>query len=192
MQDAFQLKLELMENANKATIMNLQQDKILKYEESKQLKEELAKLRAELNHTTDNDLNYDSRKDNENSDINYDSESSGDEEEANNITIMNLKQEQARKDKENKQLREQLAHLRAELNHNADNDLNYDSPEDDNDDSYNTNCTTESSDDEEHDNCNSRHIIHQNTSEQASNEIYADPNYNSSDNEDPRNDLYLD
>jgi hypothetical protein len=47
----------------------------------------------------DNDLSYDSRKDDANNDINYDSESSDDEEEANSITIINLQQEQARKDK---------------------------------------------------------------------------------------------
>jgi hypothetical protein len=192
MQDAFQLKLDLMENANKATIVNLQQEQTHKDDENKQLKEELAKLRAELNRNTDNGLNYDSHKDDYNSDINYDSESSGDEEEANNITIMNLQQEQAQKDKENKQLREQLAHLREEFSHNADNDLNYDSPDDDNDDSNDTNYNTESSDDEEHDNSNNRHISHQNTNEYVSNEMYTDPNYNSSDNEDPRNDLYLD
>jgi hypothetical protein len=219
MRDAFQLKFDLLENANKSTITNLQKEQTQKDEENKQLKEKLAKLEAELNRNTDNDLSYNSRKDDDNNDINYDSESSGDEEEANNITIMNLQQEQARKDKENKQLREQLAHLREEFSHNADNDLNYDSPEDDNDDSNDANYNTESSNDEEHDNSNNRHISHQNIQEHVSNVIYvdpnddemyvdpnddemyvdpnddemfADPNYNSSDNEDPRNDLYLD
>jgi hypothetical protein len=201
MQDAFQLKLGLIENENNTALSHLQQEKAQKDEENKRLEGELAKLRAELNRNTDNDLSYDSRKDDDNNDINYDSESSEDEEEANNITIMNLQQEQARKDKENKQLREQLAHLREELSHNADNDLNYDSPEDDNDDSNDTDYNTESSDDEEHDNSNNRHISHQNIQEHDSNVIYADPNddemfadpyYNSSDNEDPRNDLYLD
>jgi hypothetical protein len=121
MQDAFQLKFDLMENANKATIMNLQQEQTRKDEENKQLKEKLVKLEAELNRNTDNDLSYNSRKDDDNNDISYDSESS---------------------------------------------------------------------DAKEHDNI--RHITHQNTSKNDSNEIYADPNYNSSDNEDPRNDLYLD
>jgi hypothetical protein len=210
MRDAFQLKFDLLENANKSTITDLQQERAHKDEENKQLKEKLAKLEAELNRNTDNDLSYNSHKDDDNNDINYDSESSVDEEEANNITIINLQQEQAQKDEENKQLREQLAHLREEFNHNADNDLNYDSPEEDNDDSNDANYNTESSDDEEHNNSTSHHITHQNTNECVSNVIYvdpnddemyvdpnddemfADPNYNSSDNEDPRNDLYLD
>jgi hypothetical protein len=199
MQDAFQLKFDLMENEKNAALSHLQQEKAHKDDENKQLKEELAKLQAELNRNTDNDLSYDSHKDDDNSDINYDSESSGNEEEAN--TIMNLQQEQARKDKENKQPKEQLAHLREEFSHNADNDLNYDSPEDDNDESNDANYKTESSDDEKHDNSTSHQVSHQNTNEYVSNEMYtdpnddemfADPNYNSSDNEDPRNDLYLD
>jgi hypothetical protein len=95
MRDAFRLKFDLLENANKSTITNLQKEQTQKDEENKQLKEKLAKLEAELNHNTDNDLSYDSRKDDDNNDINYDSESSVDEEEANNITIMNLQQEQA-------------------------------------------------------------------------------------------------
>jgi hypothetical protein len=82
MQDAFQLKFDLMENANKSTITNLQKEQTQKDEENKQLKEELAKLRAGLNRTTDNDLNYDSPKEEDNNDINYDSPD--DDDDANN------------------------------------------------------------------------------------------------------------
>jgi hypothetical protein len=73
-QDAFQLKLDLMENEKSAALSHLQQEQTQKDEENKQLKEELAKLRAELNRTTDNDLNYDSpEEDDDKNDFNYDS-----------------------------------------------------------------------------------------------------------------------
>jgi septal ring factor EnvC (AmiA/AmiB activator) len=65
-----------MENANKSALSSLQQEQARKDEEIKQLKEESAKLRAELNRNTGNDLNYNSFYGNndhtENNDINYD------------------------------------------------------------------------------------------------------------------------
>jgi hypothetical protein len=137
-QDAFQLKLDLMENEKSAALSHLQQEQTQKDEENKQLKEELAKLRAELDRTTDNDLNYDSpEEDDDNNDINYDSTDYDD----------------------------------------ANNDINYD---------------TECSDSEEDTTHNTSKAVHQNPNKFISNEVYADPNYDSSDNEDRTNDICLD
>jgi hypothetical protein len=84
MQDTFESKLGLIENEKNAALSNLQQEQARKDEENKQLKEKLAKLEAELNRVTDNDLNYDSPDDGNNNDdkndINYDTESSDEEE----------------------------------------------------------------------------------------------------------------
>jgi hypothetical protein len=138
MQDAFQLKFDLMENANKATIMKLQLEQIRKDEENKRLERELVQLRADLNHNADNDLNYDSPDDDDNNDINYDSPDNDDD---------------------------------------ANNDINYD---------------TECSDNEQDTTHNISKAVHQNQNKSASNQLYADPNYDSSDNEDRTNDICLD
>jgi hypothetical protein len=98
LQDAFQLKFNLLENANKSTITNIQQEKTHKDEENKQLREELAQLRAELNRNTENGLNYDSPEekdeededDDDNNDINYDSPEE-EEEDNNDIDSGSLK-----------------------------------------------------------------------------------------------------
>jgi hypothetical protein len=135
MQDAFQLNLGLIENEKNAALSHLQQEQTQKDEESKQLKEKLAKLEAELNHG--NDLNYDSP-----------------EEEENN------------------------------------NDINYDSPDDD-DTNNDINYDSECSDNEEDTTHSTSKAVHQIPSELVPNEVYADPNYDSSDNEDRTNDICL-
>jgi hypothetical protein len=137
MQDAFQLKLGLIENEKNAALSHLQQKQTQKDEGSKQLKEKLAKLEAELNH--DNDLNYDSPEDDDdaNNDINYDSPADGD---------------------------------------GTNNDISYD---------------TECSDNEEDTTHSTSKAVHQIPSELVPSEVYADPNYDSSDNEDHTNDICL-
>jgi hypothetical protein len=170
MQDDFQLKFNLLESANKSTITNLQQEKAQNGEESKQLKEELAKLRAELKQVTDNNLNYDSPKadeedDDDKNDINYDSP----EEDDNNNDI---NYDSPEEDDEN-------------------NDVNYDSPDDD-DASNGINYDTECSDNEQDTTHNTSKAVHQNPNKSFPNEVYADPNYDSSDNEDRTNDICLD
>lgn len=72
---ALQLKSDLMENANNTFPSNIQQEQTQKDGENKQLEEKPARLEAELNRATDNDLKYDSPDDdNDNdNDINYDS-----------------------------------------------------------------------------------------------------------------------
>jgi hypothetical protein len=125
-----------------------------------------------------------------------------------------LQQDKLRQDEENKQLKEKLARLEVQLEENTDNDFNYDSPDSDNgnDINYDTeidnstdynsdiNYDSECSDDEEDTNQNTkndtrqntRNNTSQNTNDHFSNEIYADPNYDSSDNEDRTNDICLD
>jgi chromosome segregation ATPase len=98
-----------------------------------------------------------------------------------------LQQNQIRQDEENRQLRQELAELKAQLhaiskiNHN---ELNVNT--DHQNDIYHD---TEPS----HSGCNERKSDQiQNTTHLPSTEVFADPNYDSSDNEDPRNDIYLD
>jgi hypothetical protein len=168
MQDAFQLKFNLMESANKSTITNLQQEKAHKDDEkNKQLKEELAKFEAKLKQVTDNNLNYDSPKDDDDdkNDINYDSP---EEDDNNNDINYDTPEEE-----------------------DENNDINYDSPDDDdanNDINYDTEC----SDNEQDTTHNTSKAVHQNPNKSVPNEVYADPNYDSSDNEDRTNDICLD
>jgi hypothetical protein len=138
MQDAFQLKLGLIENEKNAALSHLQQEQTQKDEESKQLKEKLAKLEAELNH--DNDLNYDSPEDDD----------------------------------------------------DANNDINYDSPDDGDDTNNDINYDTECSDNEQDTTHKTSKAVHQNPNKSVPNEVYADPNYDSSDNKDRTNDICLD
>lgn len=110
-------------------------------------------------------------------------------ENASKTTIRNLKKEQARKKEENRQLKEKLARLEAELNHNTNSDLNYDSPDTDSDNN-DINYSTERSEDED-DNHKSNNM-HRNHIKYALRESYANPNYNSSDNEDRTKDICYD
>jgi hypothetical protein len=119
-----------------------------------------------------------------------------------------LQQEKLRQDEENKQLKEKLVRLEAQLEENTNNDFNYDSVESvnsgDNDTSYDTeidnrsdynndiNYDSECSDDEEDINHNTSNYALQNTNKCISKEIYADSNNDSSDNEDRTNDICLD
>jgi hypothetical protein len=114
-------------------------------------------------------------------------------ENANKTALSHLQQEQTQKNEENKQLKEKLARLEAELNRVTDNDLNYDSPDDDNDtdDNNDINYDTECSD-EEKDTIHSTGNLHQNTRKYVSNEVFANTNYDSSDNEERTNDICLD
>lgn len=75
---------------------------------------------------------------------------------------------------------------------NVGNGINYDTEIDSsNDDNNDINYDSESNDNEKYTNHSSLKNTHQNT-KYATNEVNADPNCDSSDNEDPRNDLYLD
>jgi hypothetical protein len=101
-----------------------------------------------------------------------------------------------------------LEKLRAELKQVTDNDLNYDSPEDDDDDDDNSNINydstdyddanndinydTECSDNEQDTTHNTSKAVHQNPNKSVPNEVYANPNYDSSDNEDRTSDICLD
>jgi hypothetical protein len=86
------------------------------------------------------------------------------------------------------------------MQNNADNDLNYDSScnesNSESDISNDTECyTSEEEEEEEEEEENDRNavaITQRNQIHGNSDEEYADPNYGSSDNEDPKNDIYLD
>jgi hypothetical protein len=141
---ALQLKSDLVENANNPSPSNFQQEQTQRGKENNQLKEKPARLEAELNRATDNDLNYDSLDDDNDNDLNYDS---------------------------------------------AEGDNDNDSNDDNNDINYDTECSDEEEKNTKH---NTRNPIHQDTRKSVSNQVFADPNYDSSDNEDRTKDICLD
>jgi hypothetical protein len=181
MRDAFQLKFDLLENANKSTITNLQKEKAHKGEENKRLEEKLAKLEAELKQVTDNNLNYDSPKDDDddNNDINYDSP----EEDDNNNDI---NYDSPEEDDNNNDI-----NYDTPKEEDESNDINYDSP-DDGDANNDINYDSECSDNEQDTTHNTSKAVHQNPNKSVPNEVYTDPNYDSSDDEDRTNDICLD
>jgi hypothetical protein len=129
-QDGFQSKLAVIENENKSALLNLQQEQTRKDKESKRLEEKLKRLDEELNDNADNDLNYDSPNDDsdDNNDINYDSECSDDAKDDNRATIMTRQQEKKQKVEQGRQMEGELTKMPAELKHNTDKVLNYNSP----------------------------------------------------------------
>jgi hypothetical protein len=157
MKGAFQSKIELIENGSSTALSHLQQEQSLKDEENKRLREELEKVRAELNQVTINDLNYDSPED---YDSNYELPDDDD------------------------------SNYDSPENDDTYSHSNYDSPED-GDPNKDINYDTESSVDVENTTHNTRNSVYQNFNNYVSNEVYADPNYNSSDNEDRTNDICL-
>jgi ATP-dependent Lon protease len=64
----------------------------------------------------------------------------------NKSALLDLQQEQTRKDQKSKHLQEKLKRLDQELNDNADNDLNYDSPDNDEDNDDNNDFYYDSDD----------------------------------------------
>jgi hypothetical protein len=143
-----------MENANKTALSHLQQEQTQKDEENKQLKEKLAKLEAELNRVTDNDLNYDSPDDendnDDNNNINYDTECSDEEQDTKHSTRKYVSIEEY-----------------ADPNYGSLDDDDYNDNGDNNTTDYYTECSDEEEEEE-------------------------GANYDSSDNEDRTNDIYLD
>jgi hypothetical protein len=268
MEKAFQLKMNLMERKyaeNQASndglqkeLVALKQKELDQKEENRLLKERLAGIQDDAN----GDPYYNSSNDeiDDENDINYDSECSINEEardgcnttakqnrtEGNDDDLQNklaaLKQKELEQHEENQRLKERLARMEEAMQNNGDNDLNYDSS----DNEYNDNNATNhvdvkkkddyalqkeratlkqkeleqheenqllrerlarivavqddhhndpyynSSDNEGDDKNNTTTNTQQRESHYHSVEIYADPNYDSSDNEDPRNGIYLD
>jgi hypothetical protein len=81
---------------------------------------------------------------------------------------------------------------------NANNDLNYDSSDNEssheNDINYDTECYTSEEDEEEEEEEENKTAVNTQKNKMHDNLVkkYAGPSYNSSDKEDPRNDIYLD
>jgi hypothetical protein len=193
----FQSKMTLMEGNNDALKNDLdiiKQDKLQQVEENKQLGDESTKLKVTTEDNINNDLNYDSCG--SDGDDNTDTTDVGVLQRSNDTLqkeLAALKQRELEHQKENQRLKERLERMEAELQNNADNDLNYDSSVNESDNEVDISCDSEYSDSEEEEDNNDVEVtqqpvpIHPNMDE-----IYADPNYNSSDNEDPRNDIYYD
>jgi hypothetical protein len=100
-----------------------------------------------------------------------------------------LQQNQIRQDEENRQLRQELAELKAQLQNNTISNTNHNAPGVNSDHENDINHDTEPS----HSGSNERNSDQiQNTTHLPSTEVFADPNYDSSDNEDRINDIYLD
>jgi hypothetical protein len=143
--------------------------------ENQRLKERIARMEAAMQNNADNDLNYDS-SDNEINDNsatnNVDVKKKDDYALQEQVNI--LKQKELEQHEENQLLKETLAIIVA-VQGDPHNDPYYNSSDNKGDDKNNTTAHTQ-----------------QRESHYHSVEIYADPNYDSSDNEDPRNGIYLD
>jgi hypothetical protein len=195
MERAFQLKMDLMEQkyegnneALQKELAALKQKELGHQEENRLLKERLAIMEAGIQDSANNDLSYDS-------------ECSIDEEEVDDIIdkakmnvtegkngslqndIITLKQENHHQYEENQLLKERLAGIQDDAN----DDPYYNSS--DNDDNNDINYDSECSEQEDEGN-NTTGTTQQHKNHSV--EIYANPNYDSFDNEDSRNDIYLD
>jgi hypothetical protein len=161
--------------------------------ENQRLKERLARIEEEMQNNADNDLNYDS-SDNESNDNratnNVGIKKNGDYNLQKDISA--LKQMELEQHEENQLLKERLTRMEQGVQDDPNNDPNYDSSDNEIDNGLDINYDSECSNNKE-DNVN-KNIA--NTQQRESHhhlvETYADPNYDSSDNEDPRNDIYLD
>jgi hypothetical protein len=174
-------------------LVALKQKELEQQEENQRLKERLARMEEAMQNNGDNDLNYDS-SDNEHNDNNA----------TNNVGAKKkddyalqeeraaLKQKELEQHEENQLLRERLARIVA-VQDDRHNDPYYNSSDnkdgDKNDNTYNT---KRSNGDKKKGGNNTTANTQQRESHYHSVEIYADPNYDSSDNEDPRNNIYLD
>jgi hypothetical protein len=172
----------------------LKQSKLDHQKENQRLKERLARMEAEMQNNADNNLNYDS-SDNE----------SNDNSATNNVGAKKkddyalekeraaLKQKELEQHEENQLLNERLAGMETGIQDDRHNDPYYNSSDNESDDSNdNTYNTKHSNADKKKGGNNATAYTQQRESHYHSVEIYADPNYASSDNEDPRNDIYLD
>jgi hypothetical protein len=170
----------------------LKQEKLAQHEENQLLKEKLAKMEEGIQDNANNDLNYDSSDNgNDRDDTDYDTECSDDGSTTAEMSLTevnsgalqkeldDLKQEKHQHEKN--QLLKQNLRMESGIQDNASNDSRSSDNENNNDINYDTECS-----DDEKENAN----ITQNNPHSV--EVFADPNYNSSDNEDPRNDIYLD
>ncbi|KAI8880308.1 hypothetical protein K501DRAFT_275721 [Backusella circina FSU 941] len=179
LEDAFQLKMGLMEKENKENKDALQkrfdmleQEKMQKDGEIEKLKEELERLKAGLNDNSyNNDFSYDSSdNDNDNkNDVNHDTES-----------FSGSSSSRGKEDSQN------------EKNDNPQNDLSNDFNDYNADPNYNS-----SDNDSDNDNYADPDYDSSDNGENAdlnynSSDNYDDPNFDSSDNEDHSKDFYCD
>jgi hypothetical protein len=143
--------------------------------ENQRLKERLVRMEEAMQNNADNDLNYDS-SDNESNDNS--ATNSVDVKKKDDYALQEeraaLKQKELEQHGENQLLKERLVGI-VEVQDDPHNDPYYNSSDNEGDDKNNTTANTQ-----------------QRESHYHSVEIYADPNYDSSDDEDPRNDIYLD
>jgi hypothetical protein len=169
----------------------LKQSKLEHQEENQGQKERLTRMEAVIEDGANNNLNYDSFDDGDSATGNVDIRKIYDD--ALQKELADLKQRELDHQKENQRLKERLAIMEAEMQNNADNNLNYDPSVNESDNENDINYDSEYSDSkEEEDN-----KVVENTQKPLlilpnMNDSHADPNYNSSDNKDPRNDIYYD
>jgi hypothetical protein len=177
----------------------LKQRELDHQKENQQLKEKLAIMETGIEDDANNDLNYDS-SDNDGDD-NTDTADVG-VMQGNNDALQNelaaLKQKELEQHEENQRLKERLARMETDMQDNANNDLNYDSSDNEssheNDTNYDTERYTSEEDEEEEEEEENKTAANAQKNKMHDNLVkkYADPNYNSSDKEDPKNDIYLD
>jgi hypothetical protein len=184
----------IMEGSNDALhkeLAVLKQKELGHQKENQQLKERLAIIEEVMQNNADNDLNYDS-SDNESNDDG--ATNNADVKKKDDYVLQKeraaLKQKELEQHEENQLLKERLARIVAVQN-DPRNDPYYNSSDNEDDDNNDINYDSECSEEEEEGNTTTI-TTHQSKNHYHSVEIYADPNYDSSDNEDPRNDIYLD
>jgi hypothetical protein len=178
-------------------LVALKQKEIEHQEENQGQKERLTRMEAGVEDDANNDLNYDSFDDGDDGDDDDNATGNVDirkiYDDALQKELADLKQRELDHQKENQRLKERLAIMEAAMQNNADNDLNYDSSVNESDNENDINYDSEYSDSKEEEddkdveNTQQPLPIYPNMDEN-----HADPNYNSPDNEDPRNDIYYD
>jgi IS1 family transposase len=201
--------MTLMEGNNSALqneLATLRQKELQQDEENKQLKERLARAEAEIRDNANNYLTNDpdgNRVGDDNSNTNDISVMVG-----NSYVLQRqlaaLKRKELEQHEENQRLKERLARMEAEMQNNADDDLNYDSSDKEsnheNDINYDTEYYTSEEGEEEEEEEKEKEEDENNTAANTQKnkmhdnllKKYAGHSYNSSDKEDPRNDIYLD
>jgi hypothetical protein len=204
----FESKLDGMKNKhqeNQARKHGLQNENQLRLER-------LAELEAVLEGDANNNLNYDSSEDEKDDEsvTHCDAKYSHHEKDGDtnttvkkNVTEMNNgslqndltinKQESHDQYKEKQLLKASLAGMETAVQDDANNDPYYDSSDNENDrNNAITYNTKRNNADKKKDESSAMAYTQQRESHYHLAETYADPNYDSSDNEDPRNDIYLD
>jgi hypothetical protein len=196
LEDSFHIKMGLMEVNNdivQKELAALKQKERHQDEENKRLKERLARMEAAMQGDVNNDSHNDSSDGGDSDNATNNVGVSEGKNIASQKEVAALKENEYLQDEEHRQLIERVAGIEAGVQDDPNNDLNYDSYDSEIDNELDINYDSECSNNEEEDTINKNIVNTQRVrTHHTSVETNADPNYDSSDNEDRRNDIYLD